>query len=83
MNLNRAYHLATNWSLGYVNTLREDESKEYHQLFKELLEREFAAKRLDGSMEAIPVSPCNVCIYYPPSSMNGKPCSCCPACGRC
>ena len=26
------------------------------------------------------LSPCDLCIYNPPSSMDGKPCSICPAC---
>ena len=25
------------------------------------------------------LSPCDVCRYYPPSSMDGKPCTICPA----
>lgn len=25
-------------------------------------------------------SPCDLCMYNPPSSMDGKPCSYCPAC---
>lgn len=25
-------------------------------------------------------SPCDLCMYNPPSSMDGKPCSICPAC---
>ena len=24
-------------------------------------------------------SPCDLCVNNPPSSMDGKPCSCCPA----
>lgn len=24
-------------------------------------------------------SPCDLCLYNPPSSFGGKPCSCCPA----
>jgi hypothetical protein len=27
------------------------------------------------------LSPCDVCIYNPPSSLDGKPCTMCPACG--
>ena len=26
-----------------------------------------------------PLSPCDVCMYNPPSSMDGKPCCMCPA----
>jgi hypothetical protein len=29
-----------------------------------------------------PISPCDVCKYNPPSSMDGKPCTMCPAEGR-
>lgn len=25
------------------------------------------------------ISPCDLCVNNPPSSMDGKPCSCCPA----
>lgn len=28
------------------------------------------------------VSPCDICRHYPPSSVDGKPCSMCPAEGR-
>lgn len=28
------------------------------------------------------VDPCDVCAYNPPSSMDGKPCSLCPARGK-
>ena len=65
MNINRAYHLAAKRSLGYANSLREEEPLECHRLFKKLLEREFAAKRLDGNMVTIPGMPCHVCVYYP------------------
>lgn len=27
-----------------------------------------------------PLTPCDVCMYNPPSSMSGKPCFMCPAC---
>lgn len=33
-------------------------------------------------LPSAPLSPCDVCIYNPPSSMDGKPCSMCPAEGR-
>ena len=26
--------------------------------------------------------PCDLCVYNPPSSLDGKPCTCCPATGR-
>ena len=26
-----------------------------------------------------PLTPCDVCMYNPPSSMDGKPCCICPA----
>lgn len=29
-----------------------------------------------------PLSPCDVCMYSPPSSCDGKPCSMCPAIRR-
>ena len=46
---------------------------------------EFATKAmLIGGVKALPsaqpeLSPCDVCRYYPPSSMDGKPCTICPA----
>lgn len=29
-----------------------------------------------------PIWPCDVCIYNPPSSLDGKPCTYCPAIGN-
>lgn len=35
----------------------------------------------DGSLKrSTLLSPCDLCMYNPPSSMGGKPCSICPAC---
>lgn len=29
-----------------------------------------------------PTYPCDLCVYNPPSSLDGKPCTFCPATGR-
>ena len=29
-----------------------------------------------------PTDPCDLCVYNPPSSLDGKPCTYCPATGR-
>lgn len=29
--------------------------------------------------DPIPAAPCDVCVYDPPSSRDGKPCGMCPA----
>lgn len=29
-----------------------------------------------------PTHPCDLCVYNPPSSLDGKPCTFCPATGR-
>lgn len=29
-----------------------------------------------------PTYPCDLCVYNPPSSLDGKPCTYCPATGR-
>ena len=29
-----------------------------------------------------PAYPCDLCVYNPPSSLDGKPCTFCPATGR-
>lgn len=29
-----------------------------------------------------PTYPCDLCVYNPPSSLGGKPCTFCPATGR-
>lgn len=36
-------------------------------------------RRIEQLPSAQPESPCNLCIYNPPSSMDGKPCCACPA----
>ena len=33
-------------------------------------------------IKALGQTPCDLCMYDPPSSGDGKPCSMCPACGR-
>lgn len=39
-------------------------------------------KAVNDTPTATRPTPCDVCIYNPPSSMDGKPCSVCPAEGR-
>lgn len=29
-----------------------------------------------------PKTPCDLCVYNPPSSCDGKPCTICPACAK-
>ena len=42
-----------------------------------------AADRLEELSSAPErMSPCDVCMYDPPSSCDGKPCCICPAAGR-
>lgn len=42
-----------------------------------------SGKKVERTAEAIKAleatSPCDLCVNNPPSSMDGKPCSCCPA----
>ena len=37
------------------------------------------AKELDKAKERTRISPCDVCMFNPPSSIDGKPCTMCPA----
>ena len=44
----------------------------------------YKADDIYKAIESVPsaqpeLSPCDVCRYYPPSSMDGKPCTICPA----
>lgn len=59
---------------------------------KEQFEKSFPAWR-DGKAELIEYAPtltppneatypCDLCVYNPPSSLDGKPCTYCPATGR-
>ena len=66
----------------------------YNRLLAEALDRlaeyedtalspEEVLELLRRNLQAVkPVGPCDLCIYNPPSSFDGKPCSLCPACGR-
>jgi len=42
---------------------------------RKVINRIMAAKKCAAS-------PCDLCRYNPPSSMGGKPCGLCPACGK-
>ena len=70
MTLERAIRLAKKWSEGGVCTLSEGEAEEYHKLCLEALTRQ-----KNSSVEGV----CGSCVYNPPSSGDGKPCSYCVA----
>jgi len=40
---------------------------------------EYSAAIDEGIKALEATSPCDLCVNNPPSSMDGKPCSCCPA----
>ena len=52
----------------------------------ELLPEEFLSEYADAIRMAIKAlenkTPCDLCIYHPPGSGDGKPCTMCPAVGK-
>lgn len=50
----------------------------------EALDMAIAALRAQQEAEKNePTDPCDLCVYSPPSSLDGKPCCFCPAAGKC
>ena len=60
----------------------EDYLMEYEALLLESVVEQIVdtAPTLTPPKEA--TYPCDLCVYNPPSSLDGKPCTCCPATGR-
>ena len=38
--------------------------------------------KVNEAIKAFGQTPCDLCMYNPPSISDGKPCIMCPACGR-
>ena len=46
----------------------------------EAMRKQISQKPMKRAIKALEASsPCDLCVNNPPSSMDGKPCSCCPA----
>ena len=55
----------------------------YRSLVQEVCENVLSAqKKKLCQVPSVQLTPCDVCRYNPPSSMDGKPCAACPAEGR-
>lgn len=67
-------HLYENAERAYMKVLAELE--QYHALGPIDHLRELARADREG------ITPCTFCRFNPPSSGDGKPCTCCPATGR-
>lgn len=52
-------------------------------LIREMKEMRFMEKAGNSeAAEQINLTPCDVCLFNPPSSADGKPCGYCPATGK-
>ena len=71
-------HLMNDWGkdMSGIITIDEDKNEEWLEAVGEGVKALFAKK---GSEKQLPVSPCHLCKYGPPSSNDGKPCARCPA----
>lgn len=69
----RAWDIAEAW---------KDQGRDYEALLLESVVEQIVdtAPTLTPPKEA--TYPCDLCVYNPPSSLDGKPCTCCPATGR-
>jgi len=65
-----------------IEKIREYEEKQKQEEAKERFREKLESGYFSGKQKQFPDSPCDLCIYNPPSAGDGKPCTMCPAEGR-